>query len=706
MTNSPLPSPRSDPAPPALTRLQASVSGGVLLGALLGLVDAVMVWRFDPASPAARSTRAFAELLSPGPMWRVTPIFLTAPLVNMALLGAAGAVLGTLRSRSAAPRAPLRSEVARDALTILFALVCLFVLALGAALARSSRTPALVLLATLAGAAVLYGVHRLLVVLVSRLLASRPASFVLERTPWRKVLALVGGVALALATIPPAFAPRGELPKLAALGAPGTPSRPPPNLVLVVIDTARADRFSSYGYGLPTTPEMDRLAAGGLLFERAIAPGAWTVPSHASLLTGAPLCVHGADATRPFLGAGLATLPEILARHGYRTGGFSNNPLFSSITGMTRGFERFEDHWRAEGPAPLSIYQRPAELVLAKWKRGKVHGGADVTLPRVLAWIDEVRATSGGEAAAGEEPRPFFAFVNLMEPHVRLTYHPGVTDRFRDPADSVDDLLRTPQTAFQLVHEHEELRREDTRRYGALYDGELAFADAAIGEFTRELDRRGLGADTLIVITSDHGEAIGEHDTFSHGQTVHDEVMRVPLIVRQPGRVPAGMRVRTPVSTAEIVPTLLAAAGVPAPRADGAEGGPRDLLGEVLEPRPVVAEVESMEKMIGVVRKVDADAASTASRKSGHKALYDGALKYIARGDGERQLFDLDADPAELTNLASARPGDVERLEGALAAWRRGAGCEGGDARTAAGAAALTLDPDAERALRSLGYVD
>lgn len=670
-----------------------------MLGVFLGLVDAVVVWRFDPASPAAHGTRSYVELLSPGPMWRVTPIFLTAPLVNMALLGAAGAVLGWFRSRSSAPRPAPSAEVAREALTILLGLVCAFVLGLGAALARSSRAPGLVLLATLAGAAALYGVHRVLAAAAGRLLTSRAGRFVVERTPWRPLLAALGVIAVALATIPPAFAPRGDLPKLAARARPAEPAQRPPNIVLLVIDTARADRFSSYGYPLSTTPEMDALAADGLLFERAIAPGAWTVPSHASLLTGAPLCVHGADATRPFLGAELATLPERLSRHGYRTGGFSNNPLFSSITGMTRGFDRFEDHWRAEGPAPLSIYQRPAELVLAKWKRGKVHGGADVTLPRVLAWIDEVRGESSAEAP------PFFAFVNLMEPHVRLTYHPGVTDRFRDPQDSVDDLLRTPQTAFQLVHEHEELRREDTRRYGALYDGELAFADAAIGSFARELARRGLAADTVLVITSDHGEAIGEHDTFSHGQTVHDEVTRVPLVVYAPGRVAPGSRVRTPVSTAEIVPTLLAAAGAGAPPTDRAAGAPRDLLAVALEPRPVVTEVESMEKMIGVVRKVDADVASTAASKSGHKALYEGGLKFIARGDGTRQLFDLDADPSELTNLASARPADVERLDAALGAWRHDAGCADGAPRSNARDASLPLDPDAERALRSLGYV-
>lgn len=689
---------------PPLDRRRVSVIAGITLGVIVGLVDAIFVWRFDEASPAARGLRSLAAFLTPSPVWRLSPLFVTAPLVNAAVGALLGAGLGWLHSRAGRPRARLRSELMRDALALVFGAVALFVLGLGCGLARASRTPGLVILGAVLGVAALYGVMRLIAAILDRLLAIRLATHLIRRPPWRKL-----GIALAVVAVVVAIVPRALAPAATALAPVDRPSaadsarpdgaRSAPNIVVVVIDTARADRFSAYGYHAPTTPEMDRLAAQGILFERAIAPGVWTVPTHASLLTGVPLCVHGADATSPYLRGGLATLPEVLARHGYRTAGFSNNPLVSSITGMTRGFERFEDHWRGGGFAPLMVYQRLGELVIAKWKRGKNHGGADYTLPRVLTWIDEVREQDGD---AGEA-RPFFAFVNLMEPHSRLTYHPGVTDAFRDPRDSVDDLLRTPQTAFQLVREPPALRADDARRLSTLYDGELKFADVEIGRFVRGLEARGLLEDTLLVITADHGEAIGDHDLFSHGQSVYDEVARVPLILRHPRLGPAGTRVRTPVSTADLFQTVLRFAGIATPAHPSAAIS-ADLLAQPLPTHPVVSEVESVDKLIRVVRAVDADVARTAGQKTGHKALYEGHLKFIARSDGERQLFDLDADPGELTNLAAARPADVERFVAGLAAWHRVVGC---DATATRGAqAALTVDPTAEQALRALGYVE
>ncbi len=696
MTHRPHSDPPAQPRP-ALARARVSVIAGIAVGVVVGLVDAIFVWRFDEASPAARGLRSLAAFLTPSPVWRLSPLFLTAPLVNAAVGALLGAVLGWLRSRSDRPRARLRAELTRDALALVFGPLAFFGAALACALARASRTPGRDLVGGLVGIGILYGLLRLAGWLLQRVLASRFVSYLIARLPWRKIGLGLAAVLVLAAIVPRALAPMA--PRGASVATGNAASATAPNLVLVVLDTARADRFSAYGYAAPTTPEMDRLATQGVLFERAIAPGAWTVPSHASMLTGLPLCAHGAGATNPLLPPNPTTLAEALGRHGYRTAGFSNNPLVSSITGMTRGFERFEDHWRGSGFAPLMVYQRLGELVIAKWKRGKNHGGADYTLPRVLDWIDEVR---GGDAGA-VPAQPFFVFVNLMETHTRLTYHPGVTDAFRDPADSVDDLLRTPQTAFQLVREPPDVRAADARRLSALYDGELNFADREIGRFVRGLDARGLLAHTLLVITSDHGEAIGEHELFNHGQSLYDEVARVPLILVHPDVGPPGTRVRTPVSTADLFPTLLRFAGVQPPAHPGAVLA-RNLLAQPLATHPVVSEVESADKLIRVVQAVDADVARTAGGKLGHRALYEGHLKLIARGDGEQQLFDLDADPAELTNLAAARPADVERLGAALTAWHRAVGC---DPSAPAGAqATLAVDPDAEQALRALGYVE
>jgi arylsulfatase A-like enzyme len=312
-----------------------------------------------------------------------------------------------------------------------------------------------------------------------------------------------------------------------------------PNILVIVIDTLRADHVSSYGYTRPTTPNMDRLAREGVLFENAIAPCSWTLPSHASLLTGRYPSDHGMQNAQPmpWLGwdhkslRGYLTLGEALERKGYRTGAFSaNQSYFTSNVGFGRGFIHFEDYFQSPKDMFLrTLYGREFERVYlhrteksAMTRAIKFLGlsglldhrkHADEVNREALAWID--RGT-----------RPFLAFLNYVDVH--------------------------DQAPPQDFHSPWGMRTEIDR-----YDRALNYDDAEIQELMQELQKRGVLQNTLVVITSDHGESLGQHDMQYHGIALYLEQIHVPLVIWQPQNVPAGVRIKTPVSNVAIASTIM-----------------------------------------------------------------------------------------------------------------------------------------------------
>jgi len=475
-------------------------------------------------------------------------------------------------------------------------------------------------------------------------------------------------------------------------------------VILLVLDTTRADRLSAYGHLRPTTPEIDRIASRGILYEQAVSAGVWTLPGHAGIFTGAPSSVHGANGRRLFLDPSVTTLAEVLSRNGYATAGFSNNPWVARATGMTRGFGHFEDHWRAQAIEPIRLLQKGWEALQILWRNVETMGGAEYTLARTRAWIEDVRAGSEPET-----PTPFFAFVNLMEVHEPRTYRPDHTDLFRKPGQTPSRLQAVSHEAATAAARGQALSREQLHLLRVLYDGELRFVDHQIGAFVRDLERRGLLDETLFVITSDHGESIGDHGKTNHLQSVYEELVRVPLILRHP-RLPAGLRVPTRVQTFDLFRTIVEFVGIAETLPEDARLS-RNLLDPALlagsaAPRPIVAEEEPSEWGIRLLRSLrgdDADADVPKLRRR-YKAYYEGDLKYLWRGDGKSELYDLAKDPRERRNLARRRPADVERLARALAAWVETLPAN----RIDSGATPheVEFDPETERALRALGYAE
>lgn len=335
-----------------------------------------------------------------------------------------------------------------------------------------------------------------------------------------------------------------------------TASLPPapsgcPNILVIVVDTLRADHLSSYGYARPTSPHLDRMAREGVVFENAFSTSSWTTPSHASLLTGLYPHQHGGESL--IFPNRWLTIGEALTARGYRTGAFSANKIaFSRSNGFAPGFLHFEDYSRSI--LDMAARTRCCRILTDRVLRTL---GAEDLLTRkrapdvnqsVLRWIDRDRG------------KPFFAFLNYLdahEPYLPPYPYRNSFSKWKSPGGILNSELGryhvpTPQ---QVQSEMD------------AYDGGVAYVDEHIGHLLAELAKRGLGKNTLIAVTSDHGESFGEHGLFLHGSGLYRELIHVPLIFWWPEHVPAGVRVARPVTNAALPSTLLELAGVGGPAA-------------------------------------------------------------------------------------------------------------------------------------------
>jgi arylsulfatase A-like enzyme len=312
--------------------------------------------------------------------------------------------------------------------------------------------------------------------------------------------------------------------------APGRPETPP-NLLIYMIDTLRADRLGIYGYESPVSPNIDRFGAEATVFDNAVGQSSWTRASVASVLTGLWPVAHGANRRGDRLSDEALTLGEILQLAGYGTAAVGTNPNVSGPFGFRQGFDHF-----------VMLRSRPR---------------ADIVNNLAFEWLD-----------GREDEAPFFLYLHTVEPHdpysppeeYRQRFAPDVSPEFARRSKKIMRDLRLgeiepePQVIADLL---------------ALYDGEIADNDAWFGRLLDGLRERGLYDDTMIIVVSDHGEEFYEHGGWTHGRTLQSESVNVPLIVRFPGQS-EGRRVDTPVQHIDILPTVLEALGLEIP--SGLEG--------------------------------------------------------------------------------------------------------------------------------------
>ncbi len=405
-------------------------------------------------------------------------------------------------------------------------------------------------------------------------------------------LLVVGLVALlGLALAPRTVASRG-------------PDRP--NLVLISLDTLRADHLGVYGYERPTSPNLDAFARGGLVVKRAYVPSPWTLPSHGTMLTGVYPSRHGGVTKFNRIGAEFPMISEVLRNVGYRVLGVTDGGFLSREYGYD-GFEVFDD-------------------------RSDHNGDVVGRVGRAMQLLRE------------EDPRPFFLFLHTYEVH--CPYEPPAEyDVFSDPG--YDGIVHVEGECVQYYRDlADRLEERDYQHVASKYDGEILFTDAVIGRFLDFLGDSGLLENTVVAITSDHGENFGDHPEYQLGHSeLYDHTLRVPLILRGPG-IPAGQVFEGPVEGTDLVPTLLDLVGVASrgeldgrsfrPALDGGPWKKPYLFGEKF---PTMRMVRSNE------------------------------WKLIHREASDFELYDLLEDPGEHHSLVGSRPEVEPRLREILREW-------------------------------------
>ncbi len=407
----------------------------------------------------------------------------------------------------------------------------------------------------------------------------------------------------------------------------------PPNVLLITLDTTRADRLGVYGYAAARTPVLDRLAQDGVLFERAVAAAPTTLPAHASLMTGRNPMAHGVRNNGVPLGRAVPTLADAFRAAGYRTAAFVSAFVLDQRFGLVRGFDTYDD--QLDPPAGLATD--------ALERRG------DRTVASASTWLTAPAPVAAGPPTSAPSAAPFFLWVHLYDPH----------DPYEAPG--------APGGADAAT----------------LYDGEIAFADTAIGTLLGVLGRQGLAANTIVAVIGDHGESLGEHGEATHGMFVYESAMRVPALLTWPARVPAGTRVTPLVRAIDLAPTLL------------------DLAG-----RPPLAGATGV-SLVPLVRGTAASPEAAPAAAYGEtyfpqllmnwaplRSWRDGQWKFIEAPTLE--LYDLASDPGETVNVAAREPDRAARMRRALYALV-----------SAEGTAAVSAGPDREtmQRLAALGYV-
>ncbi len=434
---------------------------------------------------------------------------------------------------------------------------------------------------------------------------------------------------------------------------------PPPatDVLLIVIDTLRADRLGAYGHARDTSPVLDRLAEEGVRFERAYATASWTRPSIGSILTGLYPQSHGASGIELQLSDGVETLAETLRRSGYATAGIVSNSHLATKWGFARGFDAYDEE--------------------------EVGGPNHVSTPGITRRaIEALGALTTGD-------RPFMLFVHYFDPHYNWRRHPEIGFA----AERVDR-LDGRQGIWPLRLAQGGLTARETDFLRDLYDEEIRFTDAGIGRLLGALERSGRADRTLVMVVADHGEEFLEHGWLGHTVALYEEIVRVPWIVRDPLARRVSRVIEEPVSLVSVVPTILELVGVEAEgdRFDGPSLAAAVRHGKRVVPEPLYAQAE-----------YDPGTLDHPMKATHKEAIIGARFKLIRDASAPRRL--------EIYDLASD-PNEKRRLRGEAHAEKEAELLDALDARVrlsrsrAAAPQRVGLSAEEVERLRQLGYLE
>jgi arylsulfatase A-like enzyme len=433
-----------------------------------------------------------------------------------------------------------------------------------------------------------------------------------------------------------------------------------PNVILIVVDTLRADHVSCYGYERNTTPNIDKLAGAGILFKKAISAAPWTLPSVATILTSQYPCVLGIRDRPVVIDKRYPLLTEVLKLYDYRTCGVFSHALLSPRLGFGRGFDVYDNQtspFRREGISSPAVHQS------------------------ALSFLREVRG------------QPFFLFLHYFDPHYNYVLHSEY-----NYYPSYNGTVRSNHPIVDLWRMRHSLSADDLQYLVSLHDSEIAFTDEHIGKLLAGLKKQGLYDNSIIIVTSDHGEEFMERGWIGHCTTLYQELLHVPLIVKLPElnfRI-----VESPVGLIDVMPTVLRYLGYKIP--DGVEGRALDLSsGNPVTGGPIFS--ETFNYILQKHQLPDVDEPRR-SEPIALRSIILGSRKLIYdERKGLRQIYELSEDPIERKNLSGQASEQNRRVQVLLSRW-----LEYVKTKEKAGPvqdASELFTPEQRKQLESLGYL-
>ena len=437
-----------------------------------------------------------------------------------------------------------------------------------------------------------------------------------------------------------------------------------PNILIVVAVPLRADHLSCYGWHLKTSPNIDSLASEGTLFEQAYSTAAWTPPAHASLLTGLYPSRHGVVGESS-LDHSIPTMPKLLSSMGYRTVAFAQQSHIGSYKGLSRGFQEFYELWRpgrlqnitskvkrtltSHAPTISKVIPKSPRVIDNIYRRSQRAG---FTTRKVISWLAASRQS--------KDKSPFFLLANYIDPHHPYEAPRGYRYRFSRHKTSVSDwqiVSRFNANPYLYMAESENVSPNVFKLLSELYDAEIYYLDRQLGRLFAYMRGQGILDKTFVILISPHGENLGEHDLGGHQGCLYEPIVHIPLIMRCPNVVSAGVRVHSLVQLTDVLPTLLDLVGFDGNnltlqgtsllrmQSDGMqrefavaewEGWVPELLQEAPESSAQQLAIERCRRVLRMLRQDD--------------------YKYIWASDGHEELFNLADDPRELCNLIADEP--------------------------------------------------
>lgn len=425
-----------------------------------------------------------------------------------------------------------------------------------------------------------------------------------------------------------------------------------PSVILITMDTTRQDHLSCYGYSNKTTPNVDKLAQDGVLFENAHTTSSWTLPAHASLFTGLYPSRHGAytrerDVFGNDLDAKHITLAEVLSQNDYKTAGFIGGYLCSSFFGLAQGFDYYDENLiNLDLEFRNFLLPRMIAAVISFKDLLEKYGFAGKRIApqinrAVFNWLDK------------KQSGPFFLFINYFDPH-----HPylPINDIFSTPPiNKFDSYVQWEKNLINSVLRcRHELTAKEKKHLVERYDREIRQMDSSIGSLIKFLKAKDLYDNTLIIVTSDHGESFGEHGLMIHSPAVYEELIKVPLIIKYPKSSKQSGKTSTPVSLVDIMPEVLSVLGLEIP--PGVQG-------------TRISQKQKNTVMAERFRDKNWRWTCYPFAQRSLQALYKGDYKYIHSSDYNHELYNLREDPVEQKNLIASHPEIASDMQRDIRLW-------------------------------------